>query len=322
MRKKLRKNGIIGLLLIVCLLFGAGCGGSEPGGQEASSSDQPVTQEQLAQAEKETAARLIRDLTEGGDPGPGREWSIIAVARSSLAKTPEAQALYAAYQENLRLQVKRGKGVLDAERPTDNARAAIALKMTGMDPSSVEGYDLLAQLEDKDAVREQGINAEIWALTAAAACARDLEAAGVYRADIRAMQGRDGGITYDGTRQDVDITAMAVQALALSGKEEDEDLIIAARGWLTGQQGADGSYGNAESTAQVILALNCLGEDPAAAEDFVRDGRTLADGLMVYRAGDGFRHQDEEEADGMATEQSQCALDALMMGSGERFYIP
>lgn len=310
------------MLLIVFLLFAAGCGGSEPDGQAASSSAQSVIRVQPTQAEKETAARLIRDLTEAGDPGPGTEWSIIAIARSSLAKTPEAQALFAAYQENLRLQVKRGRGILDAERPTDNAKAAIALRMTGVNPFSVEGYDLLARLEDEEAVREQGINAEIWALTAAAACGRDLEAADTFRADIRAMQGADGGITFDGTEQDVDITAMAMQALALSGKEEDEDLITAARGWLAGKQGADGSFVNAESTAQVILALNCMGEDPAAAEDFIRGNRTLADGLMVYRVGDGFRHLDEQEADGMATEQSQCALDALMMGSGERFYIP
>ena len=128
-------------------------------------------------------------------------------------------------------------------------------------------------------------------------------------------QSEDGAVTYDGKTGDVDITAMAVQALAAFADENEDaaGAAAAARDWLAGQQKAEGDYGNAESTAQVILAIGCLGEDPAAAEDFVKDGTSLLDGLMIYRTDGGFSHEKGEAVNTMATEQSLCALDAIRL---------
>lgn len=322
-------------MLIVCLMFGTACGdnngestsanGSVGDQQEAAQTQTPQkAQTDPAQAEKETATDLLRTLSTADEIGPGCEWSLMAIARSSMGEEPEALFLYTQYQESLRVLVKRTDGVLDEDRPTDNAKAAIVLHMTGADPTDIEGVNLLTRLDDNEAVQAQGINAEIWALIASAICEQNLDNTEKYIQDICDMQGSGGGITYDGVTEDVDITAMAVQALALYAAdcEDLREVLDAARAWLAVEQDADGGYGNAESTAQVILALSSLGEDPEKAADFTKDGITLYDGLMRYRAANGFCHVvDVPEADPMATEQSSCALDAIVLAkSGRSFF--
>ena len=306
-------------------MLAGGCGGNDgeaapaEGSQtQAETAAQP--QAQMAQVEKETAAALIEELSSDEEVGPGYEWSIIAIAGSSLGDSPEARTVYQRFQENMRLQIKRTGGVLSEDRPTENAKAAIALHMIGIDPADVEGYDLLDQLEDEDAVKEQGINGPIWALIASAASGRTLDAEPSYLDELMQAQSEDGAVTYDGKTGDVDITAMAVQALAAFADENEDaaGAAAAARDWLAGQQKAEGDYGNAESTAQVILAIGCLGEDPAAAEDFVKDGTSLLDGLMIYRTDGGFSHEKGEAVNTMATEQSLCALDAIRLAEEGR----
>lgn len=324
MRKKRWTELIAALFLSVSLLCFAACGGDETGDSSETgySAENEVTAAEPAQVQKETAAGIVTRLSEG-EAGAGSEWSIIALARSPLAKEPEAVAVFNKYQENIRVEIKRAEGVLNPEQPTDNAKAAIALKMLGEDPSDIEGFDLLKQLEDEDAARNQGINGEIWALTAAGCCERKLDCADAYVEDILKMQGEDGGFTFDGKTADVDITAMAVQALSVydTGNEQAAEAVDQAMAWLSGQQSSDGSFGNAESTAQVVIAAGCMGEDVSAMEDFVQSGKSLTDGLMKYRFENGFRHKDEEEVNDMATEQALCALDALILSeSGESLF--
>ena len=308
------------------LLLLAGCGGNDStdspdpasGNTEQAAAAQTAD---LAQVEKETAVQLIR-LLSGEKVGPGNEWSIIGIAGSSMGKEAEAQSLFMQYEESLRLAVKRADGVLDPDRPTDNAKAAIALQMIGGDPQDVEGFDLLAQQEDTETVKAQGINAEIWALNAAACCGRELKARETYIEDILGMQLEDGSITYDGQTADVDITAMAMQALAPFAGENQQiaDALAAAKGWLATQQLPGGDYGNSASTSQVVMAVAALREDSAKAEDFAK-GSTLLDGLMLYRCADGFSHLHGDEMDVMATEQALCAIDsALLAAQGEKLF--
>ena len=111
---------------------------------------------------------------------------------------------------------------------------------------------------------------------------------------------------------------MALQALA--PYQEDPATAEAIRrglAWLSGQQTENGdfvSWGdpNAESTAQVLIALCSLGLDPETDARFIQNGRTLRDGLLSYRTREGlFRHTAEGPEDLMATEQAILALQAL-----------
>ena len=57
------------------------------------------------------------------------------------------------------------------------------------------------------------------------------------------------------------------------------------------------------------------GTDPAGAADFVKDGKTLLDGLMLYRTDDGFTHKAGGDTDMMATQQAMLALIAAEKGA-------
>ena len=133
----------------------------------------------------------------------------------------------------------------------------------------------------------------------------------------------DGGWAIQGETSDVDVTAMVVQALApyRSGTSDAADgvdeAVEAALGLLSGRQLADGgyeSYGkeNAESAAQVILALTALGIDPETDGRFVKDA-SVVDALLSFREdGGGFRHTADGEENETATVQAYCAAVALL----------
>lgn len=169
----------------------------------------------------------------------------------------------------------------------------------------------------------QGLNGWIFALiTLDSGGFAVPEGAAYTREDMRrailAAQTEEGAFGLSAGTADVDITAMALQAL--SPYQEDAATAEAIRrglAWLSGQQTENGdfvSWGdpNAESTAQVLIALCSLGLDPETDARFIQNGRTLRDGLLSYRTREGlFRHTAEGLEDLMATEQAILALQAL-----------
>lgn len=142
-------------------------------------------------------------------------------------------------------------------------------------------------------------------------------------------QGTDGGFGLSAGSTDVDITAMALQALApyqnstvtYTGAGEKKvtvrEIIDAGLDWLSRQQTAEGDFiswdtPNLESTAQVAIALCSLGIDPSSDERFVKGAASVADGLLRYRLADGtFCHALGLESDVMATEQAILAQEAM-----------
>lgn len=113
-----------------------------------------------------------------------------------------------------------------------------------------------------------------------------------------------------GSSSDVDITAMAIQALAPYYNDDTvytyvntaagttvsktvRQCVDEALDRLGSMMNASAGFSswntnNAESIAQVIVALCALGIDPAADERFVTaDGQTLLDGLLRFRVSDG-----------------------------------
>ncbi len=138
---------------------------------------------------------------------------------------------------------------------------------------------------------------------------------------LLSLQLQDGGFALLGETGDVDITAMAVQALApYYGKEGEEALtacVDRALAFLSGAQRTDGDFeaggkANAESTAQVILALCALERDVWRDEAFIKNGHTLLDGLYRYENGDGgFCHTLGGMSNDMASSQAFCALSAV-----------
>ena len=136
------------------------------------------------------------------------------------------------------------------------------------------------------------------------------------------MRTTDGGwaLTPKGPNADVDITAMALQALAPYYKSNDKvkTAVDAAVNLLSNRQMSDGDFMssppaagiNAESTAQVITALSCLGINGLTDKRFIKNNNTLLDGLLKYQLADkSFRHTlAQNESSGAATVQAMYSL--------------
>ena len=127
---------------------------------------------------------------------------------------------------------------------------------------------------------------------------------------------------------DPDVTAMALTALSFcldyAPAREAADAAVALLSRMQGADGGYASYGkkNAESSAQVILALCSLGIDPETDPRFLKNGRSPADALDAFRLPDGtYAHAlpadpenpaaGEGTYNGMATEQALLALVSL-----------
>lgn len=113
---------------------------------------------------------------------------------------------------------------------------------------------------------------------------------------ILSMQFSDGGWGLM-QNSDVDVTAMTIQALARYYKHSDvKNAIDKALDYLSKRQQTDGdfkSYGtpNAESTAQVLLALSTMKINCNTDSRFIKNGNTVYDGLLKYHNSDGsFSH--------------------------------
>ena len=172
----------------------------------------------------------------------------------------------------------------------------------------------------------QGINGDIYALLLLDARDYEVPEEAVYtRAylvnEILSAQTADGGFGLSAGEADVDMTSMAVQALApYEDRQKVRDAIEEALNWLSGQMSENGTftaYGeeSAESSAQAILALCAVGTDPAKdSRFFTPSGNTgLLDGLEHFRQEDGsYTHSDSDTGGNlMATEQALLALEAL-----------
>ena len=269
---------------------------------------------QYRKAYNETAAKHAGKVMSYGD-----EWVLIGLTRGGQALDQNTLDRY--YQSVLQT-VKEAKGNLSSSKYTEYSRVILGLTAAGFDPQNVGGYNLVEKLGDFDKVKAQGINGPIWALIALDSADYKLPADATTTrdklvAEILSKEVADGGWSFSGDKADIDITAMAIQALApyynSNGKVKaavDRALnVLSEKQTLTGAFMSAGGSETSESTAQVIVALTALGINPETDARFIKNGKTVMDGLMGFYAGEGqFRHVMSGNANGMATEQSLYAL--------------
>lgn len=254
----------------------------------------------------------------------GGEWVALGLARSgSISDTLAEQYAQAAYQ----YVKKKGSSTISDSKSTENSRMILALTSIGKDPSDVAGYDLLEPLADLDYVKSQGINGPIFALIALDSHTYDIPKAAAGKTQttrdalidtILAAQLSDGGWNVNGNGADPDMTAMAIQALApyYGSNTKVKSAVDDALKQLSKMQEVNGGYtswgtANAESVAQVIVALTSLGIDPASDGRFIKNGYSTLDALATfYNDKGGFKHSqsDTTSSNGLATEQAYYAL--------------
>ena len=259
-------------------------------------------------------------LAKLGTPGVGSiggEWMALGLARSGRTVP---KGYYDAVVKYVKDNID-SNGRLDKNKATENARIILALTAIGKDVTNVDGHDLLAGLNEMSYLSKQGINGAIFTLIALDSHnytpAGDVTRDKLVQAILEAQISSDGGWSLDGKNADVDMTAMAIQALAAYYKSNSSAKKAVDKGlsWLSSVQQNDGGFtswgaANSESCAQVIVALTALGIDPTKDSRFIKNGVSVLDALCSFAVnGGGFKHlATETSANGMATEQGFYAL--------------
>ena len=241
----------------------------------------------------------------------GGEWSVIALARAGKLSADKADKYYNELCDAVKAN---GSDRLSDRKPTENARAIIALSALGKNSADVAGYNLLSGLDDMDYITSQGINAAIFALIAFDTTdysAKTHDELIAYITDN--MTGK--GWALAGDAADVDLTAMALQALApYAANEKVKSAIDSGLEFLSKSLDENARYANgSESTSQVLIALAALGIDPITDSRFTVDGITLIDALESYATERGYSHVLGGEENYMATEQATLALTAYKL---------
>ena len=256
----------------------------------------------------------------------GGEWAIIGLARSGYSVPAD---YYDEYYTRVEKYVKNCNGVLHERKYTEYSRVVLALTAIGRDPSKVAGYNLLTPLGDFDKTIWQGLNGPIWALIALDSgnyeipknpAAKTQATRQLYIDEILNNQMKDGGWSLTGTGDsDVDITAMALQALA---KYQDQKAVKTATDkaltYLSNVQDSKGGFAswgttNVESVAQVVVAFCELGMDLNDSR-FVKNGHGLVENLLSFRQSNGGFYHVMDGSDGnnqMSAEQGFYALVAI-----------
>ncbi len=246
-------------------------------------------------------------------------------------------------------------GILHSAKATEWHRAVVSIAALGGNPVSFGTYngspiDLIADGSYNNALKAgpgtQGINGWIWGLIAMDTGMYEVPSDAKYSretfiTEILKMQLTDGvnGNEYGGwvlggygSSSDVDITAMAIQALApyynddtiytytnensgLKLSKTVRNCIDEALDRLGSMMNSSGGFtswntNNVESISQVVVALCSLGIDPAEDERFITsNGKTLLDGILSFRLSDGgFCHVLNSGFNSMANDQATYAL--------------
>lgn len=259
------------------------------------------------------------------------EWAVLGQAR---AKVPLSEAYIAAYYEKVVAYVQKNMGadgvLVDPESRnptvTDNERIILALTAIGKDPANVGGENLLKALQNKDIMKvtdtsKTDINGLVMGLLALNSRNYTSDTSWLVQAVLE-QQNKDGSWRVSADTKpvgDVDMTAMALQALAPyykdGGNETVNTAVEKALNWLSGKYRS--GYDSSESCAQVVIALSALNLDANTDARFTKtmEGKTLSvlGNLLQYRVVEngGFKHQFADKAvNEMATEQALCAMAA------------
>ena len=312
---------LLSWILVLTLLFSlTACGKKEQDDNQTVSIEQQ--KEVLADTIDQTGEFLHSSVADPTFGSVGGEWLIMGLARSGLEISDE---YYEIYFQNLSAYTAQQGGVLHAKKYTEYSRVILAVTAIGRDPADVGGFNMLQPLADFEQTVFQGINGPIFALLAldsgnyeipentvgSTQATRDLYVDYIINAQLE-----NGGWSLMGGEAEIDVTAMALQALAKYQDRKDvAEAVEKGLAVLSERQNDQGGYQynaaesvSSESVSQVIVALAELG---IALDDsrFVKNGNTLLDALMQFQQEDGgCSHLMDGETDLLATEQAFYAL--------------
>ncbi|WP_346976764.1 hypothetical protein [Collinsella aerofaciens] len=265
----------------------------------------------------------------------GQEWEIYAFAKSGRMID---DALIRNYKKSLADHKAEWAG--STAKVTDCERVALTLAALGEDITSFDGVNLAAVICSHGDLAASANNL-VYALIALDEARVSDEALSAFGSSwtraqlvctLLTFQNSDGGFTIDTAgASNVDVTAMALQALApyvdgdacaaalaSNGQLSVASAVDKALGFLKGQMNGLCDFGSVESNAQVLLALVALGKDPANSKNgFAAGSNSLITAIAAYEVanGKGYAHTMGSDgkpgnANALATVQVLRALSA------------
>lgn len=318
MKKRLLR--LTALILTAALIFSLPTVGAAPGVILSSSEISDVLDKTASFCHSQSPSPAFGSV--------GGEWTVAGIVRGECQMPGD---YLENYYRSVVAAVSECSGVLSRTKYTEYSRLILALTAIGRDVSAVGAENLLRRLSDFDSVVKQGVTGPIYALIALDS--HNYEIPSVPENSNRTTRGKlldyilnrelsGGGFALSGSSPDPDVTAMALTALApyrgLSSVREAVDRGLSALSSIQLPSGGFQSSGteNAESTAQVVIALSAFQVDCQTDPRFVKADSTGLPGnplsaLLKFSLADGaFAHTLSGRADLMATEQSLCALAA------------
>ncbi|PER31291.1 cell wall anchor protein [Bacillus cereus] len=260
---------------------------------------------QLIEAISKTSEKMLQD-------GIGSDWVAIGLARSGVNIPLETKINY------VQPVAEKVKKRLNRFSATDLARTIIMMNAMNVDPTKVEGQNLVQNLFESDKVN----SVTGYAFTLLALDTKKYEVLAEAKWNratlVQALlntQHTDGGWTYDSSSSkesasNVDVTSMVLAALAPYQDQTDvKPAIQKAVDYLYKQQLSNGGFAadgqeNSNSTAQAIIGLSLV-------KDVDHDRLNKAvQNVMSYQLPNGeFKWlPSDQKGSGMATEQVFLAL--------------
>ncbi|MDY0235340.1 MAG: S-layer homology domain-containing protein [Gudongella sp.] len=258
---------------------------------------------------QETADYMLKNRDGFSD-----DWPIIGLARYENINIDKLSEMYL---NDLKEELNEKQGILTTNKYTDYSKTILALTSFGINPKDIAGYNLIENLSDMDNLIIQGINGPIWALIAidsndyTSPIARNTLIDYILEHEIQG-----GGWSLSSENPDSDITAMVLTSLSKYKDRADiKPYIERGLDFLSNTQSTNAGFEtmsveNAESSAQVIVALTSLGIDPLSDARFIKNDKNVIDNLIdnFYTSLGGFSHLKDGKENKIATEQSFYAL--------------
>ena len=229
--------------------------------------------------------------------GCGGEWKMISLYTKSGALS------YSSYAQKAMEYVNANQNL----KPTDYERVGLAFARLGVNSDWVKNV-VVTQFD------KNGVMSRIYGLLLAESRPYFNEGELIaYANELLKLQLPDGGFALYGNISDVDVTAIALQALGPFRNKFPTQIqnAITRLSNLQRDNGGFASFGteNVESSAQVLMALCALHIDYRVDSRFIKNGKNVFDAILEYRMGDGsYCHVKNGGSNKISTEQVWLAL--------------
>ena len=292
-KKTTMKRMSLGAFVVLAVAGVWACSGRQPAGPQSA-----VPAEQTAAAEKALAWLRTQQQDDGSfDAGFGHPAGVTCDATLAAVAAGEDPAAWSPGPGKASMAEYLAKSAHEyAVDAATTGKLVVALVAAGHEATNF-GQDWVAHLHsfnDGSGTYDAGSVGQSWAILALDAAGEEIPPAAV---EVLKSYQLDSGAWASAFGPDNDTVSYVLQALVSAGEPQDSAEIRRALAFFQEQQNDDGGFPaikpsewgtdtNANSTANVIMALLAVGEDPTAPK-WTKPGGNAMTALLALQAEDG-----------------------------------